>query len=113
MQLKVQKDKNQCLTRRGDIMIYALENKPIRGFYRLIEYAGLSELKRAPYNIPFEPRRGYSPHIERYSRHLRLHRRIGKRYTLRSFMALLSDQFIRLRAMEHVGLTPNITKITK
>jgi len=43
-------------------MTYILENEPMRGFYRLIEYARSGERERAGYNIPrynipLDPRR--------------------------------------------------------
>lgn len=82
-------------TRRGEIMTYTLENEPMRGFYRLIEYARSGERERARYNIPSEPRRA----AQRTHREVLPpppiappHRR--NRYTFRPFVTLQSDQLI-------------------
>jgi hypothetical protein len=82
-------------TRRGEIMTYILENEPMRGFYRLIEYARSGERERARYNIPLELRRavqctqrGVLPPPPVALPHRR------DRYTFRPFMTLQSDQLI-------------------
>ena len=68
-----------------------LENEPMRGFYRLIEYSRSGERERARYNIPREPRRA----VQRtYGEVLLPPSDRHNRYAFRLFMELQSDQLI-------------------
>ena len=99
-------------------MTYILENEPMRGFYRLIEYALSGEnerarynIPRAQYNMPLEPRRA----AQRAHGDVHLPPPIPSAcsrngYTFRSFKTLKSGQLIESQGVQSTRFNSEILR---